>query len=288
MKSLKKSMTSYFKEKSEEYLSFLLNVRKYSPNTIKTYRLNLTQAIEHVSIEMIDDRYQIDLMPYRMILIGKNKKTIYKKVSIVRSFINYLKDQDIEVSLKNDDNVKIAKTLPKPVSTKYIIEALKLSDSDDRVMILLFYTLGLRVSELSSLKIKDIKNGWVRIKGKGDKIREIPLLDRVAEELQVYLKKVNRVVYVFENDGVQLSENQLRYKLSKVFKKIGIKVSPHQLRHSFATDLLGKGARITDVSELLGHISLETTQIYTKLSSSLKMNNYQKAHPMCREQDGSV
>lgn len=288
MKSLKKSMTSYFKEKTQEYLYFLLHVRKYSPNTIKTYRLNLTQAIEHVSIEMIDDRYQIDLMPYRMILIGKNKKTIYKKVSIMRSFINYLKDQDIQVSLKNDDNVKIAKTLPKPVSTKYILEALELCDSDDRVMILLFYTLGLRVSELSSLKIKDIKNGWVRIKGKGDKIREIPLLDKIGGELESYLRKLGEAVYIFENDGVQLSENQLRYKLSKVFKKIGIKVSPHQLRHSFATDLLDKGARITDVSELLGHTSLETTQIYTKLSSSLKMSNYQKAHPMCKEQDGSV
>ncbi len=288
MKSLKKSMTSYFKEKTQEYLYFLLHVRKYSPNTIKTYRLNLTQAIEHVSIEMIDDKYQIDLMPYRMILIGKNKKTIYKKVSIMRSFINYLKDQDIQVSLKNDDNVKIAKTLPKPVSTKYILEALELCDSDDRVMILLFYTLGLRVSELSSLKIKDIKNGWVRIKGKGDKIREIPLLDKIGGELESYLRKLGEAVYIFENDGVQLSENQLRYKLSKVFKKIGIKVSPHQLRHSFATDLLDKGARITDVSELLGHTSLETTQIYTKLSSSLKMSNYQKAHPMCKEQDGSV
>lgn len=288
MKSLKKSMTSYFKEKTQEYLYFLLHVRKYSPNTIKTYRLNLTQAIEHVSIEMIDDKYQIDLMPYRMILIGKNKKTIYKKVSIMRSFINYLKDQNIQVSLKNDDNVKIAKTLPKPVSTKYILEALELCDSDDRVMILLFYTLGLRVSELSSLKIKDIKNGWVRIKGKGDKIREIPLLDKIGGELESYLRKLGEAVYIFENDGVQLSENQLRYKLSKVFKKIGIKVSPHQLRHSFATDLLDKGARITDVSELLGHTSLETTQIYTKLSSSLKMSNYQKAHPMCKEQDGSV
>ncbi len=281
-------MKSYFLKKIDEYLHYLDSIRGYSHNTIKTYRLNLAEAIKYVSIEKNEDFYEINLIPYRMKLINKNKKTIYKKISIFRSFINYLREKDIGIYLKNDDNIKVSKTLPKPVSTAYIYEALELCDSDDRMMTILFYTLGLRVSELSKLKIEDIKNGWVRINGKGGSIREIPLLDKVAEELESYLEKFNPSVYIFEVDKNHLSENRLRYKLSKVFKKIGIKVTPHKLRHSFATDLLNNGARISDVSELLGHASLETTQIYTKLSSFAKMKNYKEAHPMCREQDGSV
>lgn len=281
-------MKSYFKQKVDEYLHFLLKVQGYSPNTIKTYRLNLLEAIEHIGIEFNDEKYEIDLIPYRMKLIGKNKKTIYKKVSIFRSFTNYLKDQDVAVCLKNDDNIKVSKSLPKPISSHYITDAIQSCDSDVKLMIKLFYTLGLRVSELSKLKIEDIKDGWVRINGKGAKIREIPLLDEVKNELELYLETFKPLVYVFENDRVRLSENKLRYKLSRAFKRIGIKATPHQLRHSFATELLNNGARITDVSELLGHSSLETTQIYTKLSSSLKMENYKKAHPMCKEKDGSV
>jgi integrase/recombinase XerC len=276
-------MKSFFKEQIKNYLLFLSKVRKYSPNTIKTYRINLLDAIEHIGIELEDDKYTIDLIPYRMQLIGKNKKTIYKKISIFRSFTYYMRDQDIEIGLKNDDNIKISRTLPKPLSTAYIFEAIKSCNSDDKMMILLLYTLGVRISELANLKIKDIKNGWVRIYAKGGKIREIPLLDEVSCELKEYIKQKQRIVYIFEKDRVKFSDNQLRYKLSRAFKKIGIKATPHQLRHSFATDLLNQGARISDVSELLGHSSLETTQIYTKLSSRVKMDNYKLAHPMCRE-----
>jgi integrase/recombinase XerC len=276
-------MKSFFKEQIDAYLHFLDKVQKYSPNTINTYKLNLNEAINHVGIEFADDTYEIDLIPYRTILIGKNRKTIYKKVSIFRSFTHFLRDQDVKVHLKNDENIKISKTLPKPLAQRHIFEALSLCDSDDKVLLLLLYTLGIRISELSSLKIENIKNGWVRINGKGGKIREIPLLDEVTNELESYLDMYEPKVFIFEKDGVKYNDNQLRYKLSKVFKKIGVKATPHQLRHSYATDLLNGGARISDVSELLGHSSLETTQIYTKLSSRMKMKNYQKAHPMCRE-----
>ncbi len=276
-------MKSYFQKRIDKYLNTLKQVRGYSENTVKTYKINLYEAIEYVSIEKHDNYYEIDLIPYRMVLINKKRKTIYKKISIFRSFINYLRDENIVVYLRNSDNIKISKTLPKPISYAHICEALKLCDSSDRLMIELFYTLGLRVSELSKLKIKDIKNSWVRINAKGGSIREIPLLDRVRVDLEEHLEKFNPSVYIFEENGVSLSQSKIRYRLFKLFKRIGIKVTPHQLRHSFATDLLNSGARITDVSELLGHASLETTQIYTKLSSSIKMENYKKAHPMCRE-----
>jgi integrase/recombinase XerC len=88
--------------------------------------------------------------------------------------------------------------------------------------------------------------------------------------------------YVFEVLGKKLSENSLRYSLVKAFKDIGLRVTPHQLRHSYATELLNHGARIADVSELLGHTSMATTQIYTKLGNALKMDNYLKSHPLCQ------
>jgi integrase/recombinase XerC len=97
-------------------------------------------------------------------------------------------------------------------------------------------------------------------------------------------------VFLFEKNDEHLSQNSLRYMISKVFKRVNLKVTPHQLRHSYATELLNHNAPIADVSELLGHSSMATTQIYTKLGSALKKQNYNNAHPLCgvgMETDGA-
>ncbi len=281
-------MKNFFNHQKSNFLTYLENNLNYSSLTIKTYQLNLKEALKYISIVFDDDCYEVDLMPYRMYIAGKNRKTIYKKISILKRFVTYLKENGICIYLKNDETIKVSKTLPKPVSTKYIFEVLAICSHEEKMLILMVYSLGLRISEVSNLKIESIKNGWVRIKGKGDKIRRLPLLDSVKTILDLYLEFSHPVEYLFEKSGKRLSENQIRYRLQKVFKKIGVKITPHQLRHSFATDLLEKGARITDVSLLLGHTSLETTQIYTKLSNNVKMQYYQKAHPMCGELDEST
>jgi integrase/recombinase XerC len=85
---------------------------------------------------------------------------------------------------------------------------------------------------------------------------------------------------LFLKKGIPLSVRQIQYKIEKIFKQQNIKASPHQLRHSFATDLLNNGARINDISELLGHSSLSATSIYTKLNTTTKYKQYQKAHPL--------
>jgi integrase/recombinase XerC len=189
------------------------------------------------------------------------------------------------IKLLNDDSIKIPKTLPKPISLKHINEALELATLQERVILTLFFTLGVRISELKAIKVKDIEKNWVSVKGKGGKIRQIPILDELHFLLDEFIESVKPKEYLFEKDGKVMSDNQIRYIINRVFKKIGIKASPHQLRHSFASTLLNSGARINDVSELLGHSSLTTTQIYTKLSASAKMRNYNNAHPLCRSDD---
>jgi integrase/recombinase XerC len=145
----------------------------------------------------------------------------------------------------------------------------------------MLYTLGVRISELSSLKICDISDGWVRVLGKGNKQRDVPLLAHTKELLDEYLSTSLQKKFIFEKNGEKLSENSLRYIVIKVFGRVGLKVSPHQLRHSYASGLLNANAPIADVSELLGHSSMATTQIYTKLGSALKQQNYNLAHPLC-------
>lgn len=94
------------------------------------------------------------------------------------------------------------------------------------------------------------------------------------------MKEKNPKTYLFEKGNAPMNAAQLRYILTKLFKRSGLKVTPHQLRHSFATHLLNNGARISDVSELLGHETMATTQVYTKLGSVKKMQEYMQAHPL--------
>lgn len=265
------------------FLESLQNHRGYSELTIKSYDESIKEALKFVEIIQEDSFILINLMPYRIKIAHLNAKTISKKLSALRSFVAHLNDNSIKVVLKSDDSVKVAKTLPKPISHKHILEALELCDTQEKLIITMIYTLGLRISELASLKIEDISDEWVRVFGKGSKQRDVPLLASTKKILDDYLQNISHNGFLFEKKGERLSENSLRYIITKVFKRVGMKVTPHQLRHSYATSLLNGGAPIADVSELLGHASMATTQIYTKLGSALKQQNYTKAHPLCKD-----
>jgi len=263
------------------YLESLEKLRGYSDLTIKSYDESIKEAFSFVEIIEENSQILIDLMPYRIKIAQLNAKTISKKLSALRGFVEFLNDNGFRCVLKSDDSVKVAKTLPKPISHQHIIEALEQADIQEKLIIVMLYTLGLRISELSSVKINDISNEWVRVLGKGNKQRDLPLISATKKILDEYLDVFVVKEFLFEKDGEKLSENSLRYIVTKVFRKVGIKVTPHQLRHSYATSLLNSGAPIVDVSELLGHSSMATTQIYTKLGSALKQQNYNKAHPLC-------
>jgi len=263
-----------------DFLQYLEDIRGYSDLTIKSYDEVLVEALVYIEIFEKDLQIIFNLMPYRIKISSLNPKTISKKLSAIRSFVNFLNQNNMNITLEADDSVKVAKTLPKPIAHKYIVEALSLANKHEELVVMMLYTLGLRISELCLLELKDISGEWVRVIGKGNKQRDIPLLHQVKELIDEYLQANCRKKFLFESNDERLSENSLRYTVNKVFKRLGLKVSPHQLRHSYATELLNNSASISDVSELLGHSSMSTTQIYTKLGSALKQQNYNKAHPL--------
>jgi integrase/recombinase XerC len=278
---MKQSLDHYRKK----FLIYLEKIRGYSDLTLKSYDESLKEAFVFLEIEEQGGHVVLDLMPYRVHISPLKAKTISKKISAVRSFCSYLNDQGEKVSLKADESIKVPASLPKPVNDGHIQEALRAATLDERVAVTLLYTLGLRISELCSLELAEISGEWVRVTGKGQKSRDIPLLPSTKALIQRYIKERQPRRFLFESEQGQLSVNSLRYLVTKCFKRIGLKVTPHQLRHSYATALLNNSARIADVSELLGHSSMATTQIYTKLGSSLKMQSYLKAHPLCQDDD---
>jgi len=267
--------------KRGEFLLYLEEIRGYSDLTIKSYDESLKEAFMY--IEMLEDggHTVLNLMPYRIKISSLNPKTISKKLSAIRSFADYLNDNGIRVLLRADESVKVAKTLPKPISHKHIVEAISHCDQREKLVVTLLYTLGLRISELASLRVENISDKWIRVIGKGNKQRDVPLLANTKELLDEYLSTTVQKKFIFEKNGERLSQNSLRYIVTNVFRRVGLKVTPHQLRHSYASSLLNGRAPIADVSELLGHSSMATTQIYTKLGSALKQENYNSAHPLC-------
>jgi len=274
---LKKSIDRY----KVEFLESLEELRGYSDLTIKSYDESITEAFRY--IEILEDSKQtlFNLMPYRIKISSLNPKTISKKLSAIRTFVEFLNDNGFSIVLKADESVKVAKTLPKPISHKHIVEALLEAELKEKLVVVMLYTLGLRISELCNVVLDDISDGWIRVLGKGNKHRDIPVITQTQELIDEYLTIYMPKKYLFEKNGEKLSENSLRYIVTKVFKRVAMSVTPHQLRHSYASSLLNSGAAIVDVSELLGHSSMATTQIYTKLGSALKQQNYNKAHPLC-------
>lgn len=269
---------------AEDFLDYLFDVRGYSEHSITTYEIALRQMMEVSHFYEEEGLYILDITPFRFSIVKNSKKTIVKKLSAVRSFVKYLEDQcHLTMKLIGDESIKVPQSLPKPIEETYITEVLQQANLEEKLLISMLYGLGLRISELAQLKLDDIKGEWIQILGKGNKVRELPLLDELQNLIAQYVKERSHKKYLFEKGNAPMNVAQLRYIITKLFKAAGIKATPHQLRHSFATHLLNNGARIADVSELLGHETMATTQVYTKLGSVKKMQEYMNAHPLAKK-----
>lgn len=266
----------------EDFLKYLESFRGYSSHTLRAYHDAIDEMLSHASIQNAGNSLEFDLFPWRVRIASYKAKSIAQKISAVRSFVKFLNDRNETVVLRGDESVKVPKTLPKPIPHERIVQTIERAEPLERCIILVLYTMGLRISELAGLKVSDLDGKWCRVIGKGSKQRDIPVPKITDNAIRFYVAEHGCKTYVFEREGEKLSENSLRYILTKAFAREGLKVTPHQLRHSYATELLNQGARIADVSELLGHESMATTQIYTKLGNALKMDQYKQSHPLCK------
>ena len=270
------------------------------------YRIDLSQFVEFIRGKHLSAWTQVGVNEIRAYLayltgLGLARTTIARKIAALRSFFKYLTLQGVveQNPLHNLRTPKCPKKLPGFLYIREIDELLRFEDTTpkglrDRAILEVLYGAGIRVSELTGLNLGDLDldRGYLRVYGKGAKERLTFLGKQGCKALADYLRK-GRPFYlaqgsapgeraVFLNkDGTRLSARSVRRLLDSYVRRAALekKVSPHTLRHSFATHLLEGGADLRSVQELLGHVNISTTQIYTHLSREQVKKAYNKAHP---------
>ncbi|WP_457610435.1 tyrosine-type recombinase/integrase [Lutibacter sp.] len=285
------------------FLSYLALEKKYSKHTTIAY-LNDLNSFQVFCNQMYDGQ-SIVTVNYAQIrswivsLVESNlsNRSINRKVSSLKSFYKFLqKTKEIEINpLAKHKALKIPKQVQVPFSEKEIMNALELMvEKDDfeslrnKLIIELFYATGIRRSELINIKITDIDfvNETVKVLGKRNKERFIPLIKSVRRSLIRYLEVRGEIdvnsPYLFITKKGKIIYDTLVYRIiNNYFSSVSSKVkkSPHIIRHSFATHLLNEGADLNSVKELLGHSSLASTQVYTHSSLGKLKEVYNKTHP---------
>ena len=285
-----------------EFLDYISYEKKYSDYTEKNYELDLFKYFEYLdknNLNYLTVKYK-DVSNFTLFLAKQNYKstTINRIDSSIRSFYNYLElEEKINGNpFKAASNLKVPKRLPNYFKYDEYLTMISVIDKDDyeyrnRLILEMLFATGLRVSELSNIKIKDIdfSEREIKIMGKGSKERFVFYNKKCAIVLDSYLKECRSKLlngkdseYLFINHlGDKLTDRGIRLIIDKIVKKscIKSKVSPHTFRHTFATMLLNEGCNIKSVQELLGHSSLGTTGIYTHLTNDEVRLAYMKAHP---------
>lgn len=279
----------------DKYLIYIKNELNFSDNTIKNYQLDLAEFFSFLDNYHIDylKITREDIRQYFKYLDSKNNKnsTIARKVSAVRSFYNYLLlNGYVEKNLfRMVRNPKIERKLPNYLNYEEIETILESIDTGtkegikERLLMEMMYATGCRASEIINVRYKDIDTDskTIRIMGKGSKERIVHYGDYAALYLTEYIRKNETInEYLFVNSkNDKLTVQELEGIIKKIVSNVTIKthVTPHTLRHTFATHLLNNGADIKTVQELLGHASLNTTGIYTHVSSDRLKDVYLKA-----------
>jgi integrase/recombinase XerD len=257
-----------------EELESELKLRGFSGRTVQAYLLHNRKLLEHVQKEP-QNIAEADIRAYLAYLIS-DRKLSPRTVALVKAALKFFYDEQMKRNIVTLKTPKTARHLPTVLTrteVKALIEGAKSAKS--KLILMMLYSSGVRLSECVNLKLSDLeldeKIGWVR-RGKGNKDRLIILSEALIQAIRRYtdLKKLPPVGPVFANSkGNPLSPRNVQKIVKRAARKAGIrkKVSPHTLRHSFATHLLESGTDIRKIQELLGHSNLQTTQIYTKVST---------------------
>jgi len=293
------------RQRIQSFLDYLKFERRYSPHTLTSYTTDLIDFFDYLESQFdVVDVKAISSGFIRSWLAGLKEKgltskSVNRKISSLKSFFKYLlKTGEIENSpMSSVISPKISKRLPvfiKEDDTKKLVVALNQSAEDwkslnAKMLITIFYATGMRLSELINLKEKqiDISRGHIKVLGKGNKERIIPVSNEVIVVIGEY-QQLKRRDFAGTADYLLITEkgNKLypRYAWQLVNQVLGQastldKKSPHVLRHTFATHLMNNGADLNAVKELLGHSSLASTQVYTHNTIAKLKDIHKKAHP---------
>ena len=283
-----------------EYISY---EKKYSVNTVAAYKKDLESFQEFCKQEFEDTN--IIHVPYSYIrnwivdLVERNisNRSINRKISSLKSYYKFLlKTKQLkENPLRKHRSLKVAKKINIPFSPKEIEEVINLFDLKmdfdsvrDKLIVEILYSTGMRRAELIGLKNEsiDLKQEIVKVLGKRNKERQIPLLKSVVDSIEIYLSERSKInsnceFFFITKRGKKLYSTLVYRIINDYFSKVSVKAkkSPHVIRHSFATHLLNEGADLNSVKELLGHASLASTQVYTHSSLKELKTMYNNAHP---------
>ncbi len=287
-----------------EFMDYLSVERGLSKNTLESYSRDLNKYTEYLKkrgISNLDRVKRPDIQDFMMGLKGNklNASSIARNLVAIKVFHRYLTSQRL---LKEDvtsviETPKLWKTLPDVLDEKEVEAILESPNTRlkqglrDKAALELMYATGMRVSELVNLKLTDLHMdmGFVRCMGKGQKERIIPVGSKAKEAIQKYLEKARSKFLKKSESGAlfltRLGKQMSRQTFWMVIKhyvkdaRIKKRVTPHTLRHSFATHLLQNGADLRIVQELLGHVNISTTQIYTHINKERLKQIHQKFHP---------
>lgn len=292
---------------TEKFLKYLKYEKNYSDYTVSNYDTDLKDFYSFLNNENIEKITKVDYSIIRFYLKSMydkkySKTTISRHISTLRSFFKYLVKEDI---IKTNPmilitNPKKDRKLPNYLNYTDIESLFSIPDIKtpfgvrDTLVLELLYSTGIRVSELVEIKLFDINgfNKTIKILGKGNKERYVLYGSKCSELLDLYINSARKEIikaptdYLLLNkDGKKLTTAGIRYIINSILKKGGLKLkmSPHTLRHTFATHLLNNGADLKSVQELLGHVNLSTTQVYTHISNERLRNVYRQAHPRAKE-----
>jgi len=295
-------------EEMDKYVKHLSSERNLSQHSIDGYLRDVRHFLLYVgdknkSIKDVDHRILRNYLGYLQ-NEGYSRKSIARKLSAVRSFYRF-QVAERKVQKNPADLVsspKIEKKLPKFLKVNAVEELLDAPDNStptglrDKAILEMLYASGIRVGELVGLNLDSIDYGSleVRVLGKGRKERIVPIHSEAAEALQTYIKDGRRALAkkrkvaqgatkaLFLNyRGERLTEHGVRLIMDQYVKAVGLSkgITPHAIRHSFATHLLEAGADLRYVQELLGHVDLSSTQVYTHLSKARLKDIYLRSHP---------
>jgi len=308
-------MTRLIDEAKGQFLQHLESVKNASQHTLRNYRIDLDAFKKFLASEKII-LHSLDEMDKRLIrnflaqlkFQNASKRTLLRRLACLRSFFKYLKrEKKIQQNpMEEIDSPKLEKNIPKSLSYEQVELLLSQPDTEtylgfrDRCIMELLYSSGLRISELAKLNRRDFngQNRTLKVQGKGKKQRVIPVTESAGRWIQEYLthpmRKSSGKHHKAEKDkeaiflnkwGERITLRSLDRNFSKYLLASGLSsdITPHTIRHTIATHWLEKGMDLKTIQVLLGHSSLVTTTIYTRVSTRLKREAYDKAHPSAKK-----